>query len=80
MKTKTQEAIELYDDGDAFKALAIVSKFRRMPKEDIKILGQAYGIHTNRAFYDQIKSTEEKAEIISKASKILDQWVFDNRK
>lgn len=80
MKTKTQEVIDAYDRGDRQKAIAIIHRFRRLPKKDLTLFGQVHGIYTNHRFYAQIKTADAMDKILVDGLKLLGQWVFDNRK
>ena len=74
MITKTQKAVTLVNENKLNKALAIVSKFRRLPKEQLKVFGDGYSAITNSRFYSQLKGDDWVAQAIKNAYSELYVW------
>ena len=75
MDTKTQKAIDEYHKGNIKKALAIVSKFKRLEKAEKYYFGRAYESYSNERFYIQIHGEKELENIRKTALELLKKWV-----
>lgn len=80
MITKTQKAINLVKACDYKKALSIVSKFKRLTKEEKKIFGDGQSATTNPRFYTQLHSSEWVESAITTAHYELMAWAKTNTK
>ena len=74
MITKTQKAVTLVGEDKLNKALTIVSKFKRLPKEQLKVFGDGHSALTNTRFYVQLKGEEWVAQAIKAAYSELYVW------
>ena len=74
MITKTQKAVTLVSENKLNKALTIVSKFKRLPKEQLEIFGDGHSALTNTRFYVQLKGEDWVAQAIKNAYSELYVW------
>ena len=71
---QNSKAVTLVGDNKLNKALTIVSKFRRLPKEQLKVFGDGHSALTNTRFYVQLKGEAWVADAIQKAYNELYVW------